>query len=188
MTEPLAIAEASPKHIIRNSQLTIEELKTINFPMQIQENTIIIDRSPIGWKLQHPITLSLEKVLAARKIGLISYIFNAFTSERPALIPFVFDNQSLLKMANHFLRHCSGSHHSCCAYTVNMFKYSTWLGYSPDIIIQDLKPVGNIADPLRIQNHQGYLNDYLADLQDEGLKPGSVNNCIKSVKTFYRIN
>jgi site-specific recombinase XerD len=69
-----------------------------------------------------------------------------------------------------------------------MHKYANWLGHSPDTIIQDLKPVGAIPDPLRIQNHQGYLNDYLAELQDEGLKPGAVNNYIKAVKTFYRVN
>lgn len=34
----------------------------------------------------------------------------------------------------------------------------------------------------------GYLNDYLAELQEDGLKPGAVNNYIKAVKTFYRIN
>jgi site-specific recombinase XerD len=86
------------------------------------------------------------------------------------------------------LRHCSGSYDSCRSYTVQVQKYSTWLGYSPDLIIQDLKPVGNIPDPARVQNHTGYLNDYLAQIQDEGLKPGAVNNYIKSVKTFYRVN
>ena len=91
-------------------------------------------------------------------------------------------------MARHFLRHCSGSFQSCCCYTANVQKYATWLGYSPDLIIQDLKPIGNIPDPARVQNHCGYLNDYLAELQDDGLKPGPVNNCIKSVKTFYRVN
>jgi hypothetical protein len=39
-----------------------------------------------------------------------------------------------------------------------------------------------------LQNHTGYLNDYLAQLQDDGLKPGAVSNYIKSVKTFYRVN
>lgn len=141
-----------------------------------------------GWKLKEPVTLSLSKVLAAKEKGLVAYILGAFLSERPALITFVFDNQSIIKMARHFLRHCSGSLHSCYTYTVNVQKYAVWLGYSPDLIIQDLKPIGNIPDPERVQNHLGYLNDYLAVLQDEGLKPGTVNSCIKAAKTFYRTN
>jgi hypothetical protein len=73
-------------------------------------------------------------------------------------------------------------------YTAQVHKYSTWLGYSPDLIIADIKPVGAIAGPVRVQNHCGYLSDYLGVLQDDGLKPGAVNNYIKAVKTFYRVN
>jgi site-specific recombinase XerD len=186
MTE--AITEAIPQPILRTQLLTVEELKTLQFPMNIQGDTIIIEQGLKGWKLKKSVTLDLKKVLAAKEKGLVAYILSAFLSERPALIPFVFDNQSLLKMARHFLRHCSGSLRSCCVYTVNVQKYATWLGYSPDLIIHDVKPIGNIPDTARVQNHSGYLNDYLAELQDGGLKPGAVNNCIKAVKTFYRTN
>jgi site-specific recombinase XerD len=186
MTAPIAEAIASP--IVRTHQLTVEELKSLQFPLKIEDNTVTILQSLRGFKLQKPVILNLDKVLAAKEKGLVAYILRAFLSERPALIPFVFDNQSVIRMARHFLRHCSGSLHSCCTYTANIQKYSTWLGYSPDLIIQDVKPVGNIPDPARVQNHTGYLNDYLAELQDDGLKPGPVNNCIKSVKTFYRVN
>ena len=160
-----SITVAQP--IIRTRQLTIEELKTIAFPIKIQSNLVIIDQGLTGHKLKTPVTLKLEKVLAVKEKGLIDYILTSFISERPSLIPFVFDNQSLIKMARHFLRHCSGSHGSCCNYTAHMQRYSAWLGYSPDLIIQDVKPVGNIPDPQRVQNHTGYLNDYLAELQDE---------------------
>jgi site-specific recombinase XerD len=177
-----------PQLIIKPRQLTAEDLKTLPISIKIQDGSVVLERSLRGWKLRQPVKLSLEKVLAVRERGLVAYIFSSFASERPNLIPFVFNNKSLIRMARHFLRHCSGSIQSCCVYTVGVQKYSAWLGYSPDVIIQDVKPVGNIPDPSRVQNHVGYINDYLAELQDEGLKPGSVNNCIKSVKTFYRVN
>ncbi len=182
------MTEAIMQPIMRNQKLSVDELRTIEFPMLIQGDKILIEQGLKNCKLKHPIALSLNKVLAAREKGLITYILNAFVSERPGLIRFVFDNQSILKMARHFLRHCSGSLHSCYIYTANVEKYSTWLGNSPDLIIKDLKPIGNIPDPARVQNHQGFLNDYLAELQDQGLKPCAVANCIKSVKTFYRVN
>jgi site-specific recombinase XerD len=189
MTEAITRAPPMVKPpIVRKQRLTLKDLEAIDFPMQIQGDTIIIEQSPTGWKLQHPVTLYIDKVIAAREKGLIKYILNAFTSDRPALLPFVFENQSIIRMIRHFLRHCSGSLRSACTYTVNVQKYSAWLGYSPDIIIGDIKPVGNIPDPTRVQNHAGYLNDYLAELQDEGLKPGAVNNYVKAVKTFYRVN
>ncbi len=188
MTAETITEAISRQPITRTRQLTVDELKTLQLPITIQDDKIIITHSLRGWKLRQPVILSLNKVLAAKERGLVTYILTAFLSDRPPMIPLVFDNQSLLKMARHFLRHCSGSHHSCIIYTVKVNKYAAWLGYSPDLIIQDLKPVGNIPDPQRVQNHQGYLNDYLAELQDDGLKPGTVNNCIKAVKTFYRVN
>lgn len=118
----------------------------------------------------------------------MDYIIRSCLSERPSIIPYVFENQSLLKVARHFLRHCSASNKSCLLYSVGIQKYTLWLGYSPDLIIQDAKHIGVIPDPLKIQNHCGFLNDYLAELQDAGLKHSAVNNCIKSVKTFYHVN
>ncbi len=174
--------------IIRKQQLTVEDIKDLKLPIEISSDKIIITRSLRNWKLQQPVTLDLSKVLDAKEKGLVNYIITSFISDRPALLPFVFDNQSLVKLARHLLRHYSGSYKSCLVYTVNFYRYSTWLGYSPDLIIADLKPVGNIPDPQRVQNHTGYLNDYLAQLQDDGLKPGGVENRIKAVKTFYRVN
>jgi len=179
---------AKPQLIIKTRQLTAEDLKTLPIPFKIQDGSLILENSPKGWKLKQPVKLSLEKVLVAREKGLISYILSAFASERPNLLPFVFENQSLIKLARYFLRHCSGSLSSLYSYTDSVHRYSKWLGYSPDIIIYDVKPTGNIPDPVRIQNHLGFLEDYLATLQDEGLAPGRVYGVVKHIKTFYRVN
>ncbi len=184
----MTTAQTTTRPIIRTRHLTVDDLKKLPIPIKIQGNSLIIERSSRGWKLRRPITLSIKKVLAAREKGLVAYIVSSFTSERPGLIPFVFDNQSVIKMARHFLRHCSASPHSVYSYTSSVHKYSAWLGYSPDMIIQDVKPVGNIPDPLRVQNHTGYLDDYIAQLQDDGLTPGRVHCYAKHVKTFYRVN
>jgi site-specific recombinase XerD len=174
--------------IIKQRQLSIEDLQSLQLPLKIQGNIVTIEKSTSGYKLRQPVIIKLDKILAAKEKGLVNYVITSLLNERPQLIPYVFNNESLLKMARQFLRHRSGSKQSCITYTAQVHKYSTWLGYSPDLIIADLKPVGAIADPSRVQNHCGYLSEYLSELQDDGLKPGSVNNCIKAVKTFYRIN
>ena len=175
--------------IIKTRQLCIEDIQTLQLPLTIQDNTVTIEKSLLGYKLRQPVTIELGKILAAKEKGLVKYIITSLLDERPQLIPFVFNNESLLKVARHFLRHYSASKQSCITYAVQVYKYSTWLGYSPDVIIQDVKPNNDaIPDPLKIQSHCGYLNDYLGELQDDGLKPGTVNNYIKTVKTFYRVN
>src|SRR3990170_6480704 len=117
---------ASP--IIRNRQLSIEDLQSLQLPMTIQGNTVTIEKSLIGYKLRQPVILDLNKVIAVKEKGLVNFVITALLNERPQLIPYIFNNESLLKMARHFLRHCSASHKSCTTYTANVHKYATWLG------------------------------------------------------------
>ena len=49
-------------------------------------------------------------------------------------------------------------------------------------------PAGNIADGIRLVNHTGFLEQYMASLQDQGLSPGRVHGAIKHIQTFYRVN
>ena len=174
--------------ITRNNRLSIEELKSLNLPLIIQDKQVRIEKTLKFNKLRKPITIQLDKILEAKEKGLVDYIIRSCLNDYPGIIQFIFENQSVVKLARHFLRHNSGSHGSCRTYSAQVKKYSTWLGYNPDLIIQDLKPVGAIPDPQKVQNHCGFLNDYLADLQDNGLTSAAVNNCIKAVKTFYRVN
>lgn len=182
------IAKTNTQLIIKPKQLKLEDLNQLSTLVEVQNGFIILKRSPRGWRFKEAVKIRLEKVLATGERGLVDYIFSAFTSERPKLLPFVFENQSLIRLAKHFLRHCSGSPHSLYGYTNTIHAYSTWLDYSPDLIIQDVKPAGNIPDPLRAQSHIGFLEDYVSALQDEGLTPGRVHCCAKNIKTFYRVN
>jgi site-specific recombinase XerD len=180
----------TPTLIIQPHQLTVKELATLNIPIEIQQNQNIVTvrKSIRGWQLKQPVNIPLEKILATREKGLVTYIFSSFLSERPKLLPFVFANQSLIRLARHFLRHCSGSPHSLYSYTCTVHQYSASLGHSPDTLIADVKPNGNIPDPLRVQNHSGFLDDYIAERQDEGLSSGRVHCYAKHIKTFYRVN
>ena len=164
---PKTIAPA----ITRNRQLSVEDLKKLNLPLIFQGDMVVIERSLNDWKLREPLVIEIKKILEVNEKGLVDYIIRSCLNERPSIISYIFENQSLVKLARHFLRHCSASHKSCMTYSVNVKKYAAWLGYSPDLIIQDLKPIGAIPDPLKVQNHCGFLNDYLAELQDSGLKP-----------------
>jgi site-specific recombinase XerD len=174
--------------ITRNRQLSVEDLNSLKLPLIFQGDTVVIKRSLNDWKLREPLVIELKKILDVKEKGLVDYIIRSCLNERPGIIQYIFDNQTLVKLARHFLRHGSGSYKSCMTYSVNVKKYAAWLGYNPDLIIQDIKPIGAIPDPLKVQNHCGFLNDYLAELQDSGLKPTSINNCVKSVKTFYNVN
>ena len=185
---PQALQTERTQLTIKRRRLKVEDLAKLPVPAKIQDGCLILEKSPRGWILKEPVRVPIEKVLAAREKGLVAYILSAFISERPKLIPFVFKNQSLIRMARHFLRHCSGSPMSLYSYTDTISRYAQFLGHSPDVIIQDCKAGGNIPDPVRVQDHVEFLEAYLAALQDEGLSPGRVYGAIKHVRTFYRVN
>lgn len=181
-----AVARIQP--IAHARKLSVEDIRCLSVPVKVEDNFLILEKSPKGWKLRAPVKIPLESVLQVGERGLIAYILSSLASDRPKLIPFVFQNETLISLARYFLRHCSGSTSSLYSYVDSVSRYSRWLGYDPDRIVRDVKQVGNIADPERIQSHREYLEQYLAELQDEGLTPGRVDNVIKHIRTFYRVN
>lgn len=186
MLQPQRLSLAKP--LTRKQQLSAKDIETLSLPLKIEGDKITITKSLRNSPLKHPITLSLEKVLSAKQIGLIKYVFQALLCERPILLQYAFNNQSILQMANYFLRNCSGSPQTCYTYIQHVYQYTTWLDSTPDQIIQDLKPDGNTIDPERLQNHTKFVNDYIADLQDRGLTPGTIHNHLKACKALYHAN
>ena len=180
------------QQLIAPRSLTLEELREIithcEVPATIENEFLVLRKSSRGATLKTPVQAVLAKVLAVREKGLVTYILESFASTRPSLIPTVFENMTLVRMARHFLRYCSGSRDSLYAYTDDAVRYSRFLDSSPDMIISDAKSGGNIPDAIKVQNHTGFLEDYLAQLQDDGLSPGRVHGAVKHVRTFYRTN
>jgi site-specific recombinase XerD len=172
---------------IKPKRLSIEDIKSLSVPIKIENDLMIIETSLKGHKLRQPVKVPLKKVMEVGEKGLVTYALS-LANERPKLIEFLFNNQSLIRLAKHFLRHCSGSVHSLYGYTNTVDLYSRWASYSPDLIIADVKPEGNIPDPQRVQNHVGYLEDFVSQLQDQNLTPGRVYQYAKHIRTFYRVN
>jgi site-specific recombinase XerD len=174
--------------ITRTRQLTVEDLKSLPIQMKLEDGFLILEKSLKGHPLKNQVKVPMVQILNTGQKGLVEYIINSLSRERPKLIPFVFENNSLLKLAKHLLRYCTGSSQTLYLYIDCISRYARWLGYSPDLIIADVKPTGAIPDPLRVQNHIGFLEDFIAELQDQGLSPLRICNYAKAVKALYRVN
>jgi site-specific recombinase XerD len=181
-------AASNAQLIIRPKQLTVEDLKTLCVPTQIQNGVLILERSPRGHAFKKPVKIPIEHILNAGQRGVVDYIIRSLSSERPLLIPFAFQNKTVLKLAKYLLRYRTGSPGTLYLYIECISRYSRWLGQSPDMIIHDVKAGGNIPDPLRIQNHVSFLEDYIGELQDQDLAPSRICNYVKAVKALYRVN
>jgi len=178
--------------LLNSRRLTLDDLtealSTLPVPVTIENGFLMMRKSLRGWTLRKPVIVPLDKAVAVKERGIVSYIFKSFGSERPGLIPWIFENSSLVKLGRHFLRKCSGSAMTFYTYADTLSRYSRFIGHSPDMIINDVLGNGNIPDIIKVRNHIGFLEDYLAQLQDDGLSRGRVHACVKHVKTFYRTN
>ena len=174
--------------ILKPRTLTQADLEEILKLGRIENDSFLVERSPKGYKLKTPTTIPLERILAVGQRGLVEYIVRSLVSERPRLIPLVFENESLVALARYFLRYRSGSLQSFYAYTDTISRFSGWLSGSPDRIVSDVNESNGLSNPTKIQKHARLVEDYLAMLQDQGLTPGRVHTCAKHIKTFYRIN
>jgi len=179
------IKSQNDSSILKPRPLTLEDISWLREMGEINDGCIYLRRSAKGYKLKTPVSVRAEKVLALGQVGLAKYVINSLVAQRPTLIPFVLDNQSLIELAKYFLRYCSGSPGSLYGYVDRIWRYSNRAGKTPDELIEDV--AANDGAP-RILAHVKALEDYLAELQDQELSPGRIVNYAKAVKTFYRAN
>ena len=190
-SKSIAIDRAKTPAITRTPQITIEDLEKLDLPLEFDGENIVLTKSlndHWNYKLDTKVKVPLAKVLAAKEIKLVDYIIRSFLTDTPRFIPFIFENQSMIKLNRHLLRDCSGSLRTPTTYVFNIHKYSTWLTHSPDAIIEDLQIIDDEVDKIRAKNHRQFLNDYLADLQDAGLSQSFITSCIRAIHSFYNVN
>ena len=155
---------------------------------EIEDGYLHLIKSPKGYTLKTPVSVPLDKILALGRKGLAEYVIKSLSSQRPILIPFVLENQSLVELARYFLRYRSASPGSLYGYVDRIWRYCRRTGVAPDGLMTDVKNGNGVPNPERVNIHTKALEDYIAELQDSGLSPGRVTNYAKAVKTLYRVN
>jgi hypothetical protein len=124
--------------ILKARPLTLEDMPWLRDMGEINNGSIFIQRSAKGFKLKKPVHVQTKKILALGQAGLAKYIIQSLSTTRPGLIPFVLDNQSLIKMANYFLRSRTGSAGSLFGYTDRIWRYSNRVEKTPDSLVEDV--------------------------------------------------
>jgi hypothetical protein len=183
LADPQTRTRQTTQLLFQPKQLRIEDIEFVKSLGRIDGDNLILERSVKQYRLKTPVTVPLSKVLALGQRGLAQYIIQGLTTNRPVLIPLVLSNQSLVELAKHFLRKYSGSIMSLYAYTNTVSQYATRWNSSPDQIIADAK-----KNRKRILNHQKAIEDFIADLQDQGRSAGRLHGVAKQLRTWYRIS
>lgn len=174
--------------LLKPRTLGIEDLSGITALGRIENDAFLLSRSPKGYKLKTPVTIPLETILAVGQRGLVEYIVRSLASERPRLIPLVLENRSLLELARYLLRYRTGSAKTLYVNVDCIVRYALRTGISPDQLLADMKDDDALPRYERIPKHVKALEDYVSELQDQGLAPSRVANYVKAIRSLYRVN
>jgi hypothetical protein len=149
---------------------------------------VTITHSPLGKKLKTPLALSLPEAQSAAEQRLQQYVIDSLITRLPALVPFAFDNDSVLELAKHLLRHRTASQGTLYQYIYGIYRFCKWTNTQPDQLIKACQDQDGDPNPKALAKYSRLLDDFVGELQAEDLAPGTISNHAKSVKALFRSN
>jgi integrase len=150
--------------------------------------TVTLTESSRGHKLQKPLTLAIPEPQNAADKRLNQYIIEALLTRMPSLVKFTFENATTIELAKHLLRHRTGSPATLYQYIYGVHRFSSWLNTQPDQLVKTCQDIDGDPKPKALSQTSRMLDDFVANLQAEGLAPGTVSNHVKGVKALFRCN
>lgn len=116
------------------------------------------------------------------------FIYEALKKRKPSLIRFTILSPSLVEVAKYLKRHCSQSHATTYLYIWSVHQYCKYCQTEPDQLISECQTEDGLPNQKALTLEARRLDDYVGMLQSENYSPGHISNCVKAVKTFFRVN
>ena len=151
-----------------------------------QFKEITLTHSSTGRKMKQPITFKVPVVSAPRDIACQEYIIDSLSKKMPSLLPFAFENETVLRMATHLIRHTSKSSATLYQYLFGVHRFSEWIGQSPDQIFKSCQTPEGYTNPAKLDDLKRSIDDFMGDLQALSLAPGTISNHIKGMRALFR--
>ena len=148
--------------------------------------TLTITKSSRGHKLHTPLTLTLPEAQTAADQKLQEYIIDALLTRMASLVTFTFQNTTTIELAKHLLRHKTGSPATLYQYIYGVHRFSLYTNTQPDQLVKACQDQDGDPKPKPLAQTSRILDDFVANLQAEGLAPGSISNHVKGVKALFR--
>jgi len=125
----------------------------------------------------------ISEILPPRERKARQYVIRSFKGKMSSLIPFSYKNESIIKLASYLLKYTTGSKYTLYQYVFGVHRFSKWITKKPDDMVREA-----LIDKRAADKYIRKIDDFIGDLQAEGLAPGTINNHVKGVKALFRIN
>ena len=121
--------------------------------------------------------------LNPRERKAIQFIIRSFKGKMSSLIPFACENESIIELASYLLKYTTGSRYTLYQYVFGVRRFGGWMNEKPDDMIREA-----LMDNRVVDRYVRKIDDFVGDLQAEGLAPGTINNHVKGVKALFRVS
>jgi hypothetical protein len=141
-----------------------------------------------GRNLKTPVTVNIPEPKDDAERLLFQYIIKALVYKMPRLLPFTFNNASMMTLARHSLFHRSGSQSVFYEYARSIYCYCKWLNATPDQLVNECKDEDDAPIPKVAARAERKLDEYALHLQRKTTAPTTVIQHIRCIRTMYRAN
>jgi integrase len=149
----------------------------------------MVERGPCGRRLKQPFTYEIPDDESESERRLRQYVFDAFVAEYPKLVRFTLENSSMKALAEHLLRHRTGSLNTLRSYVCHIHRFSKWLQKEPDQFLNECKRKDQVPIPKVVVQTRRLLGEFLDNLQEEnGLAPHTVYHTEGDIRVFFKLN
>ena len=151
--------------------------------------SIMVERGPCGRRLKEPFTFEIPDDESESERRVRQYVFDAFVAEYPKLVRFTLENSSMKALAEHLLRHRTGSLNTLRGYVYHINRFSKWLQREPDQFLNECKGKDQVPIPKAVIQMRRLLGDFLDNLQEEkSLAPHTVYHTEGDIRVFFKLN
>jgi len=135
------------------------------------------------------VKVKLEPGFKKADIDLLNYIAEGILRRKPTLLPYVWENKSLRRLAAYLRRYKSSSLQSVYQYSRVVQAFcEDFLGMSPDEVIEECLGEDGVPEPKKVMEMKECIREWLGELQAEGKAPKTINTYISAVKTWLAVN
>lgn len=141
-----------------------------------------------GQRLKTPVAVDIPETRNLEEKRLQEYIMDGCLYKMPRLLPFTFENRSMMELARHLFLHNSDSQAVFVGYARRILRFSIWLGATPDEMIGRCKDSEGSIVTKAVSEMERKLDEYAMHLQRRKISPNTVVSELRSIRGLFTSN
>ncbi len=139
-------------------------------------------KPPKGSRKKESLNIRLDPPVRKSDVSLLNYICEALIRRNSKLIPFVWNNRSVRKLARHYHVHCTSSPKTLKNAASFIHSFCEFLERDADEVVSSL------SSPEAVKKLKEELNEWQAELKALDLAPNTIKVAVGCIKAWLQIN